>query len=412
MEQDPDDWWTALRHVTHKLRTSDARVAAVCIGGQSPTLCAVDAELRPTHPSITWLDRRTAADAERLYASLRQPVPVWGSWPGQAAWLKRSQPDAWRHTRWLLGCPDYLVSRLTGAPAAFLSVPLNEMQAAEVDSTLLPPHYEPGCVVGTVADDGAGLPAGTPVVAGFVDGVMGVLGSGVSRLGEACLNAGTSGTFSVVCGAADGYPVLDMSVLGAPTNTSGKALDWFVQQIARPGADDAALFEGAAEVRPGSDALLFLPHLAGERAPVRDVRSRGAWVGLTLGHDRRHLLRSVLEGVAFGFRAVADSLGVAAVDVRIVGGQARANVWNQIKADVLGVPVLVPSVVDAAVTGGAIVAALGIGAYASRAAAANAMVRIARRFEPNPAAVETYDALYAVYAQLYPSLREINWALS
>jgi xylulokinase len=413
MEQDPDDWWTALGNATRRLLTPDVHVAAACIGGQSPTLCAVDADLRPTHPAITWLDQRSAAEAERLYASLRQPVPIWGSWPGQAAWLKRNRADAWRRTRWLLGCPDYLVSRLTREPAAFLSVPLDEVEAAEVDAGLLPPRYLPGCAVGTVTDDSAGLPAGTRVVAGFVDGIMGVLGSGVSRPGEACLNAGTSGTFSVVCQAAHGYPVLDMSVVGAPTNTSGKALDWFVQQIAcSSDGSYSALLAGAAEVSPGSDGLLFLPHLAGERAPVRDVHSRGAWVGLSLAHDRRHLLRSLLEGVAFGFRAVAESLGVRAVDVRIVGGQARAEVWNQIKADVLGLPVLVPEVLDAAVCGGAIVAAVGIGAYPDRGSATAAMVRIARRFEPDPATVATYDALHGVWSRLYPELREINWQLA
>ena len=417
MEQNPDDWWTALVNATLKLLSRcdrEVRVAAVCIGGQSPTLCAVDANLRPTHPALTWLDQRSAAEAEQIHARLGRPVPIWGSWPGQAAWLARQRPDAWSRTRWLLGCPEYLASRLTGMPAAFLSVALDDLEAAQIDSELLPPYRVPGSIVGNVTAEVAnrlGLPVATPVVAGFVDGIMGVLGSGVSLQGEACLNAGTSGTFSVVSAREEGYPVLDMSVVGAPTNTSGKALDWFVQQIAGSDASYAKLLAGAAEVDPGANGLLFLPHLAGERAPVRDVHSRGAWVGLTLSHDRRHLLRSLLEGVAFGFRAVAESLGVPAIYVRIVGGQARADVWNQIKADVLGLPILVPEVIDAAVSGAAIVAALGIGAYPDRAAATAAMVRVARRFEPDPAYVEKYDVLYGVYAQLYPTLREINWKL-
>src|SRR5207237_1640194 len=121
----------------------------------------------------------------------------------------------------------------------------------------------------------------------------------------------------------------------------GKALDWFVQHIARGGCEYAELIAEAATAPPGSNGLLFLPHLAGERAPERDPRSRAAWVGLTLGHDRRHLLRALLEGVAFSFRSIEDwveSLGAEVRDVRCVGGQARSAVWNQIKADVLNRP--------------------------------------------------------------------------
>jgi xylulokinase len=420
MEQDADDWWRSFVSVSRELWAAadgGVHIAAVAIGGQAPTLCTVDASLRPTSNAISWLDQRPAAEAERIYASLGRTVPVWGSWPAQAAWFAHNRPEAMRTTRWFFGCPDYLAARLTGIPVAFLSSPDEEIRAADIDPRMLPPLKEPGQVVGGVTPEAAalsGLAVGTPVVAGFVDGIMGVLGSGVSGVGDACLNAGTSGTFSVVTGPDGGYPVLGMYVAGAATNTSGKALDWFVQGITGPELAYAQVLHGAAEIAPGCGGLVFVPHLAGERAPVRDPRSRGVWAGLTLEHDRRHLLRSILEGVAFSFRSVREMLardGADARDVRIVGGQARSPLWNQIKADVLDLPVLVPEVIEGPVVGAAILGAIGLQAYPGREEAAAAMVHIAERFEPSPDAVAVYEDLYAAYTRLYPALRDINWYL-
>jgi xylulokinase len=322
-----------------------------------------------------------------------------------------------RQTRWLFGCPDYLASRLTHTASTMLATAPAELEAAGLDLRLLPPPAIPGTVIGQVdraAADLTHLPAGTPVVGGFVDGVLGVLGSGVRRPGDACMNCGTSGTFSVVCVPPLGYPMMGLSILGSATNTSGKALDWYAHQIAAPGPGYAELIAEAATAPPGSDGLLFLPHLAGERAPERDPRSRAAWVGLTLGHDRRHLLRALLEGVAFSFRSIQDwveSCGADVIDVRCVGGQARSDVWTQIKADVLNRPVLVPSVVEAAVLGAAILATLGIGAYADLEQAIAAMVRVSRRLEPNARNAELYGRLLEGYRELYPALRQTSWRL-
>jgi xylulokinase len=418
MEQDPRDWWAALMSVCkHLLERHHARVVALAIGGQAPTLTAVDAELEPTHPAITWLDHRSSVTAEQLYAGLGQSVPMWGSWPAQIAWFGRARPDALQRSRWLMGCPDYLAARLTGEPTLSLAWPAAEMEAASVDPRRVPAAVEPGDIVGNVIPSAAeqtGLPVGTPVVAGFVDGIMGVLGSGVEGPGDACINSGTSGTFSVVSQPGTGYPVLGLDILGAATNTSGNALDWFAQRIVRQEIAYEDLLAEAANVAPGAGGLLFLPHLAGERAPERDPRSRGAWAGLTLEHDRRHLLRAVLEGVAFGLRSLGEWLvlnGAEIGDVRCVGGQARSGVWNQIKADVLNRPLLVPEVVEAAVVGAAVLAALAVGAYPGRQAAVSAMVRIARRFEPDPDAASLYEELYAAYRHLYPALRETHWRL-
>jgi xylulokinase len=420
MEQDPLGWWAALISVCRQLLTQaprPVRVLALAIGGQAPTLAAVDAALQPTHAAITWLDQRPAATADQLYAGLGQSVPIWGSWPAQIAWLARERRDALQRSRWLMGCPDFVAARLTGEPALFLAWPAAELDAAAVDPRLLPPQRMPGDIVGAVSPSAAeatGLPVNTPVVAGFVDGIMGVLGSGVQQLGDACINSGTSGTFSVVGRPGTGYPVLGLDILGAATNTSGKALDWFAERIARQGLAYPELIAEAAGVPPGAGGVQFLPHLAGERAPGLDPRSRGAFVGISLEHDRRHLMRAVLEGVAFGLRSLGEWLalnGAVIGEVRCVGGQARSAVWNQIKADVLNRPLLLPEVIEAAVVGAAVLAALAVGAYSRREDAVSAMVRIVGRFDPDPQAAARYDELYAVYRQLYPALREVHWRL-
>jgi xylulokinase len=157
-----------------------------------------------------------------------------------------------------------------------------------------------------------------------------------------------------------------------------------------------------------------LPHLAGERGPERDPYSRGAWVGLTLGHERRHLARSVLEGVAFGFRSIQDWLeasGAPVREVRCVGGQARSALWNQVKSDVLNRPVLVPEVIEAPVVGAAILGAVGVGAYKSVQRAQEAMVRLARRYVPDAESSRIYERLLVSYRGVYPALRETNWRL-
>ena len=415
-EEDADDWWRALAAVSRTLLgplNGQVELRAVAIGGMAPTLVPVDGQLRPTHPAITWLDQRPAAEAERLYAKLGQSVPTWGSWPAQAAWFVRHRAKALARTRWLLACPDYLVSRLTEGAVSLLEWSAQEIEASEIETSLVPRQVEPSHIVGRVtsaAAEATGLPPGTPVVAGFVDGIMGVLGSGVRQLGDACMNSGTSGTFSVVSPPGVGYPVLGMWVQGGATNTSGKALDWFAEAIAPVGMSYAELMEDAASVPMGANGLLFLPHLAGERAPIQDSRTRAAWVGLTLEHDRRHMLRSLLEGVAFSFRSVQETLAEV-TEVYCVGGQAHSALWNQIKADVLNAEVLVPEVIEASVVGAAVLAAVGVGAYSGREEAVSAMVRVAHRFEPDPRRAETYNELYAAYRQLYPSLRETNWVL-
>jgi xylulokinase len=162
-------------------------------------------------------------------------------------------------------------------------------------------------------------------------------------------------------------------------------------------------------VSPGADGIVFLPYLAGERAPVFDEDARGAFFGLTLGHDARHLARAVLEGAAFAMRSVAEPLAAAGApirELRLTGRSPAGDTWARIKADVLGVPVAIPAVADTAALGAAIVAAAGSGAVGSLEAGVAAMTSVVRRLEPDPACRGVYDEAFARYLALYPALRD------
>ena len=195
-------------------------------------------------------------------------------------------------------------------------------------------------------------------------------------------------------------------MVGGAMTATGKALDWFVEQVAG-GVDSASLIRAAATIEPGAQGLLFLPYLAGERSPIWDPQARGAFVGLTLGHHAPHLARSIMEGAAFALRHVATPIlaaGLRIDELRVTGGTASNDAWNQVKADVLRVTVAVPEVIDAALLGAGIIAAVGVGWYPDKVAAIRRMVRIDHRCEPNPAHRATYDALFDAYVGLWPAI--------
>jgi xylulokinase len=195
---------------------------------------------------------------------------------------------------------------------------------------------------------------------------------------------------------------------------TGKALDWFVADALGGAASLSTLLEEAASVRVASEGLVFLPYLAGERWPLHDPSARGAFVGLTLHHGRGHLARAVLEAAAFAVRHVAGparDAGLPFTELRVTGGTAASRLWNGIKADVLGVEVVVPAVTEASVTGAAILAAVGAGAHPDLRAGVAAMTHDAERIAPDPATVAIYDRAFAVYEELHAQLAPANEAL-
>jgi xylulokinase len=424
-EQDPEAWWSAVVTATRELLARwPGPVLAVGVDGHGPTLTAVDATGRPTRPAITWLDTRSTPELEEL--SARSGLRGWalGVLPA-ALHVERHEPGVAAATRWYLNTWEFLALRLSGEAATTL-VPGQpapgspDVLEAGIPAAKVPPPVPAGTRLGGVTPDAAavtGLTAGTPVVSGMVDAFASFHGAGMLDPGDAMDAGGTAGGFGVY--AARPYeipgafctpaPLPGRFIVGAAMAATGKALDWFRDDVVG-GPTTEALIAEAAAVPAGADGLVFLPYLAGERSPLWDPTARGAFVGLTVGHGRGHFTRGILEAAALAIRHVAEPMlaaGIAVDAMRVCGGPARSETWNRIKADVTGFRVGVPHVLETAVLGSAIVAATGIGAHGDLAAAIRAMTRIDRWIEPDPRHRGVYDERYAQYTALHPAIAPV-----
>jgi xylulokinase len=325
---------------------------------------------------------------------------------------------------------DHAVDRADASGTLLLDVAGRDwskevVAALELDPAWLPTTYEGPEVTGQVSAAGAaatGLRAGTPIVAGGGDQAASAVGVGAVEPGVLSISLGTSG---VVFATTEG-PVVEPEgrlhtfchavpgrwhVMGVVLSAAG-SLRWYRDTVA-PGTGFAELVEEAEAVPPGSDGLLFLPYLTGERTPHADPLARGAFVGLTVDHGRAHLTRAVLEGVAFGLRDclnLMQSAGLALSGVaRVTGGGSRSPLWRQIVADVLGVPVATTSTAEGAAQGAAMLAATGVGWFERVEDACDALVTLDDPVDPSPAAAgysHSYDRYRALYPALAPSFRE------
>jgi xylulokinase len=429
-EQDPGAWWSAVVSAVRQLHqaTVDEPLDIIAIGvdGHGPTLAPVDGRGEATRPAITFLDTRSAAEAAELEAATG--IRGWALGPLPAAlWLERHEPDAAAATRWYLTTWEWLAFRLTGEAVAPL-VPGQAAPDPEVvrSATGLrvegrPPDGRMGAIVGrltTAAADALGLRPGIPVAGGTNDAFASYLGAGLLEPGDAYDPGGSAGGFGVywhepveVPGAfVTPAPLPGRWSVGAAMAATGRALDWFRQDILDGATTTERLIEEAAATPPGADGLVFLPYLAGERSPIWDPTATGVLAGVTLAHGRAHLTRAIMEASALAIRHVATPMlaaGVSVTAMRACGGPARSEVWNQIKADVTGFRVLVPAVLETAVLGSAMLGAAGIEAHASVVDAVRAMTQIDRELAPRPEVAETYDRAFEVYTALYPAVAPI-----
>jgi xylulokinase len=291
-----------------------------------------------------------------------------------------------------------------------------------VEPEKMPPVLEPTGVVGHVRPEAAsatGLQPGVPVVTGTIDAWCDIIGCGGIAPGCAVDVTGTSEVVALVTERpVDGEGVLSAPLaegrhwIGGPMQAGGAAIDWLARCFYGQEQPDFGLLEAeASAVAPGADGLLFLPYLQGERAPVWDPTARGAFVGLTDRHARAHCARAVYEGVAFAVRDLLErcraAAGIGPETLRVSGGGSASAFWNQVKADVTGLPVQRVAVPDAACLGAALLAAVGVGAFGGLDEATEEMVRVGDIFEPVPAHVTRYEGLFAAWRRLYPALRPV-----
>jgi xylulokinase len=447
-EQDPQLWWdgaqTAIRAALTAADIGGNDVAAVGLAGQMHGAVLLDEADRPLRPAILWNDQRTAAECdeirERVGAARLIEVTGNDALTGFTApkliWVRRHEPDLWARTAHV-GLPkDFVRHRLTGEHAVDRAdgagTGLFDLQARswssevvsalEIDPSLLPRTVEGPELTGVVtaiAADATGLAAGTPVVGGGGDQAANGVGVGAVAPGIVALSLGTSG---VVFAATDRplvepegrvhafcHAVPERWHLMSVMLSAAGSLRWFRDALA-PGTAYDVIDAEAETISAGSDGLLFLPYLTGERSPHPDPLARGAFVGLTIAHDRRHLARAVLEGVAFGLRDGLDqivSTGVPAPrQIRASGGGLASGVWRQILADVLGAEIATVSTTEGAAFGAAMLAAVGAGWCADVDRAVEWAVRVSPVAEPGPNA-SAYAGALEDYRALYPALRPL-----
>jgi xylulokinase len=452
-EQDPSDWWRACAVAVPKaLAQGNLRGDQItCVGfsGQMHGAVLLDEHARVVRPALIWCDVRTEKQCRDLTAQLGVERliqltcnPALANFTlTKCLWVRENEPENWNRVRSLLLPKDYVRFQLTGECATdvadasgtlLLDVAHRRwskemLEAVQMDASLLPALYESPEICGRVSADGAaatGLQSGTPVVAGAGDQAAGSVGMGVVSPGAVSATIGTSG---VVLAATDG-PALDPGgrlhtfchavpgrwlVMGV-TQAAGLSLRWFRDQFGIRADGQAESYEGltaeAAKAPAGCDGLLWAPYLMGERTPYLDPAARGMLAGLTASHTRAHVIRAILEGVAFSLRdtfTIFHEIDVPVRAIRLGGGGARPPLWRQIQADIYGQRVETVAAEEGAAYGAAILAGVGAKAWPTVDAACDAVVHVAGTTNPSPENSQVMEKSYAVYRRLYPAMKSI-----
>lgn len=439
-EQDPEDWCRAFKQALAQVLTAagaqPGQIAALAPDAATHTAVLLDDGFRPVAPAILWTDQRSGQEVEWLKENcldtiLRQtlntPTAVW-TLP-QLLWVKKHRPDVWAATRHLLFAKDYLRYRLTGTAATDTIDAMGSMfydavrqcwseelcAVAGIPGEWLPALRAPTDRAGTVTRGAAeefGLAEGTPVLVGTSDTVMEILAVGNVEVGHATVKLATAGRICVVTDTGHASPYLfnyrhvvpGLWYPGTATSSCAASYRWYRDAIGR-GAF-AELDEQAAAVAPGSEGLIFHPHLQGELTPYNDPVLRGSYVGITSHHTTAHFTRATLEGVALSLRdcmGVVKAEGMEMTRLRIIGGGAKSPLWRQIVADVLNMR-LEKVKVDDSSFGTALLAAVGIGWYRDFKQAAEACVEVQAVTEPDPAAAAAYDQVFGRYKKIHDAL--------
>ncbi len=456
-EQEPRDWLRAaalaVREALARAGLSGKNITAIGLTGQMHGSVFLDAKDEVIRPCILWCDQRTdeqcawitnTVGRDLLTQETLNPV-LTGFTAPKIMWLRQREPDNYSRLRKVLLPKDYLRFWLTGEYAtevsdasgtSLLNVPKRQwskavLQRLEIPESMLPACYESPEISGRVSKSAAaetGLAEGTPVAGGGGDQAAGAVGNGIVRTG---LVSAVSGTSGVVFAQTDA-PLLAPRLLlhsfchAVPGKwhlmgvmlAAGGSFRWFrdtlgAQEVAvaRESARDPyeVLCEEAAQAPPGCEGLIFLPYLIGERTPYPDPDARGVFFGLSLRHSKKHLVRAVLEGVAYGLKDSFDimaEMGVPIQQVRASGGGARSSLWRQIQADVSGYAHSTINVDEGPAFGAALLAGVGAGVFASVPEACDACIRITSVTEPQPANVKLYRDFHGVYQALYQTLKE------
>jgi xylulokinase len=455
-EQDPEDWWQAaikaIRQVLDESHVEPASISGVGLTGQMHGMVLLDAQGHVLRRCIMWNDQRTAAQCAWIMKTIGRErfleLTMNPALPGFTApkiiWTRENEPNVFAKAAHVLLPKDYLRFRLTGIYATevsdasgtvLLDVGKRQWSEEVLGELEIPAAWMPRCVespvvTGQITSEVAqvtGLRAGTPVVGGGGDQAASAVGSGIVEPGLVSVTLGTSGVVFAYTDAPSRDPEGRLHtfchavpgkwhVMGV-TLSAGGSFRWLRDTLglqekavaALSGVDPYEILTAEAANAPaGCEGLLFLPYLTGERAPYPDPNARGVFFGLTLRHDKRHMVRSVLEGVAYSLRDCMEifrDLGIPIQQVRAAGGGARSQVWRQVMADVFGTELVTINVTDSTAFGAALLAGVGSGVFRSVSEACASTVRIVERTEPIAENQAAYNEYYPVYRSLYRALK-------
>ncbi len=433
---DPHQWSRALKLLCSQL-VNVSEVRAVVVSGNGPTVVPVfdtprieDSLLHAeSGQARLWLDRRAVVEAQEISQYLGQFVDASFVLP-QVLHMVRNDYSTYKRSLWFLSSFEFINYLLTGEARTILHAAdatrwywtetlLNQFS---LNTDKFPSFCSPGEQIGAVTSLAAkalGLPQGVPVIASGPDFFVSILGCAVTKPGLVCDRLGTSEGINLCTDAplTDNrlmtylHPVTPYYNVSGIMSTTGKAISWAKDLLGLQDVSFEAMYDLIHKVSPGSDGLIFLPYLQGERAPIWNPYARGVFSGLSLTTEKGHILRAVAEGACFAARsviAVMEESGGTVNALRVTGGPSESTVLNQLKADITGVPVSVPEVSDAELVGDMVIARTSLGDYSSFAHAAEDLVQMKTCFEPNPRLAALYTERFGQFIYTYEQLKE-SW---
>ena len=456
-EQKPEDWYNAavstIKTIVSESGVDSADIVGIGLSGQMHGLVMLDENNNVIRPSIIWCDQRTAKEckeitekvgAERLVEITANPA-LTGFTASKILWVRNNEPENYAKCRHILLPKDYVRFMLTGVYVTevsdasgmqLLDVPNRcwsdeVLEKLDIDKALLAKVYESPEVTGTITEKAAqltGLKAGTIVVGGAGDNAAAAVGTGVVADGKAFTTIGTSGvvfahTSDISIDAKGRVHTFCCAIPGCwhvmgVTQGAGLSLKWFRDNFCMEEKETAKLMEvneyylmdkEAETVRIGADRLLYLPYLMGERTPHLDPNARGMFFGLSAMHTKKHLLRAVMEGVAYSLRDCQEifrDMGIDISDMMACGGGGTSPLWRQMLADLYNCPVKTVSSKEGPALGVAILAFVGAGVYKTVPEACAEIIKTDKVQNPINENVPEYEKFYRLYTEVYPAVKE------
>lgn len=445
-EQDPEDWWQATLEVLKELQSiasnKSGDLAAISFSGQMHSSVFLDKDNNVIRPAILWSDTRTSAECKEIEDSLGgrgKLVEMTGNkalegfTAPKVLWLKNNEPENYKKLESLLLPKDYIRFKLTGKKAMDLSDAAGTLmldvknkswhkellEKLGIDEKILPLLVESTAVAGKITKKASkltGIAEGTPVVAGGADNACGAAGSGMVEEGQVMVSIGSSG---VILAPADKYQAVPEGKLHMFNHSAkgkyyymgvmlaaGQALSWYMDNVLPEDWDYEKLNAETTKIPAGSENLIFLPYLNGERTPHADASARAVFFGLSALHDRAHMARAVMEGVTFGLRDSLELIKENGIDIKTVratGGGAKSRVWQQIIADIFNTPVEILEIEEGPAYGAALIAGVGVNIYSNLEKANQELIKVKKIIEPKTNNAIEYNRIYQIYKELYRS---------